>query len=60
MANISITPVGASFWMPASIIGPSPAPNPPISPKAIGTRIRATTAGRRLVMISVMKTMTME
>ena len=60
MANISITPVGASFLMPSSIIGPKPRPNPPISPNTMGTRISATIAERRFVMISAMKTMIME
>ena len=45
---------------PSSIIGPSPAPKPPSRPKAIGTRINATTAGRRLVMIKAMNTTTIE
>ena len=56
IANISITPVGASFLMPSSIIGPSPMPNPPIRPKTMGTMISATMADRRLVMISAMNT----
>ncbi len=57
IANISMTPVGARFLIPVSIIGPSSAPKPPISPKAMGTMISATMAGRRLVMIRNMNTM---
>ena len=54
--NDEIAPVGASFLMPSSIIGPSPMPKPPMRPKTMGTRISATMAESRLVMISVMKT----
>lgn len=57
-ANISMTPVGASFSMPDFIMPPSSGPNPPIRPNTMGTRISATSADRRLVMISTMKTMT--
>jgi hypothetical protein len=60
MANISMTPVGARLLMPDSIIGPSSGAKPPITPKAIGTMIRATSADRRLVMIRNMKTTTIE
>ncbi|MNJ60816.1 hypothetical protein D3C77_565750 [compost metagenome] len=59
MANISITPVGASLVMPCSIIGPISPEKPPNRAKMIGTRIRAIKADRRLVMIRYMKVMTM-
>ncbi|MDT4829107.1 hypothetical protein FQZ97_625200 [compost metagenome] len=59
MANISITPVGASLAMPSSIIGPMPAANPPTRANRMGTMIRAISADRRLVMIRYMKVMTM-
>ncbi len=60
IANISMTPVGARLRIPSSIIGPSCGPKPPITPNPIGTTIRATSAGRRLVMIRYMNTTTME
>src|SRR5437868_1338265 len=59
MANISITPVGASLVMPSSIIGPILGAKPPNSAKRIGITIRAISAERRLVMIRNMKVMTM-
>ncbi|MCY1427231.1 hypothetical protein D9M71_430680 [compost metagenome] len=59
MANISITPVGASLLMPSSIIGPILAEKPPNRANRIGTRISAIKADRRLVMIRYMKVMTM-
>ncbi|MNQ54842.1 hypothetical protein D3C85_689170 [compost metagenome] len=59
MANISITPVGASLVMPSSIIGPILGPKPPNRAKMIGMRIRAISADRRLVMIRNMNVMTM-
>ena len=59
MANISITPVGASLVMPATIISPSCRANPPAMPKATGTRISAVSGESFLVMISVMNTRTM-
>ena len=45
--------------MPAIIIGPMVPPKPPIRAKAIGTRISASSAESRSVMISTMKTSTM-
>ena len=59
MANISITPVGASFAMPLTIMSPNEAVKPPAIPKAIGTRISAVSGESRFVMMSVMKTHTM-
>ncbi|MNN43453.1 hypothetical protein D3C81_1576890 [compost metagenome] len=59
MANISITPVGASLVMPCNIIGPISPEKPPNRANRIGTRIRAIKADRRLVMIRYMKVMTM-
>src|ERR1700712_2916001 len=59
MANISITPVGASLVMPASIIGPMSEAKPPNRAKTMGTMIRAMSAERRLLMIRYMKATTM-
>ena len=59
MANISITPVGAIFLMPSSIISSMPAPKPPISANRMGMVIRATSGDRRLLMIKYMNVMTM-
>ncbi|KWV88139.1 hypothetical protein PFLmoz3_01034 [Pseudomonas fluorescens] len=59
MANISITPVGASLVMPSSIIGPIFGAKPPNSANRIGTMIKAISADRRLVMIRNMNVMTM-
>ena len=58
-AKRSMTPVGARFRMPFSIIGPISAPKPPIKANTIGTRMRASNAESRSVMINVMKTRTM-
>ena len=60
IANISMTPVGASLETPASIIAPSSFEKPPITPNAIGTTINAVSADSRLVMISSMNTTTIE
>jgi hypothetical protein len=59
MANINITPVGASLVMPSSIIGPIFGANPPNRANRIGMMIRAISADRRLVMIRNMNVMTM-
>jgi hypothetical protein len=59
MANISITPVGAIFLIPSSIISSIPAPKPPISANRMGMVIRATSGDRRLLMIKYMNVMTM-
>ncbi len=58
MANISITPVGAIFLMPSSIISLMPPPKPPSSANTIGTVISATSGESRLDMIRYMKAMT--
>ncbi|MCY1451945.1 hypothetical protein D9M71_688360 [compost metagenome] len=59
MANISITPVGAIFLMPSSIIWSISAPKPPISANTMGMVIRATRGDSRLLMIKYMNVMTM-
>ncbi len=59
MANISITPVGAIFLMPSSIISSMLAPKPPSRAKMIGMVIRATSGDSRLLMIKYMNVMTM-
>ncbi|MNN48614.1 hypothetical protein D3C81_1631030 [compost metagenome] len=59
MANISITPVGAIFLMPSSIISSMPAAKPPIRAKMMGMVIRATSGDSRLLMIKYMNVMTM-
>jgi hypothetical protein len=59
MANISITPVGASLVMPATIISPSCDANPPATPNTIGTRINAVSGDMRFVMMSAMNAITM-
>ncbi len=58
IANISITPVGAIFLIPSSIMSLMPVPKPPASAKVIGTMIRATSGDSRLLMIRYMKVMT--
>lgn len=58
IANMSMTPVGARALIPSSIIGPMVGPKPAASAKAVGTRIKATSAERRLVMIKAMKAVT--
>ena len=60
IANVSMMPVGAIFVTPASIMPPSDEANPPSTPKTIGTRMSAVSGAILRVMISVMKTMTIE
>ena len=58
MANISITPVGAIFLMPSSIISLMPVPKPPSNANTIGTVFSATSGDSRLLMIRYMKVIT--
>ena len=58
MANINMTPVGASFVMPATIISPRSGANPAATPNIIGIRISAVSGDMRFVMISAMNTKT--
>ena len=56
---MSITPVGARFLIPSSIIGPSDGAKPASAPNAIGTVMSAVSGDIRRVMMSAMKVATM-
>ena len=53
-----ITPVGAIFFTPSSIIGPRSRPCPASMPNTTGTRISATMGASLRVMIRVMNVAT--
>ena len=54
-----MTPVGAIFFTPSSIMGPRSSPCPAMRPNTTGTTISATSGAARRVMIRVMNVATM-